>query len=125
MTAQLKPCPFCGGTSISSGYNEYHAVVSICDNCNAAGPPAEETSKEAIIAAWNIRACAPELVALVEAAKEAEQIVHKSFVAATMEAVNAGPSHPLSAQYDKWRIRCATSEGNLRAAISAWEAMGK
>lgn len=70
MTASLKPCPFCGVTKIDGGYNDYGGFVSICANCNASGPPASEMSREAIIAAWNTRADAPELVALVDALRE-------------------------------------------------------
>ena len=67
MTAPLKPCPFCGGAKIDGGYNEYGGFVSICANCDTYGPPAAEMSKDAIIEAWNTRADAPELTALVAA----------------------------------------------------------
>ena len=60
-----------------------------------------------------------ETLAEVRAAlTEAAWIIHKAYVAATMEAVNAGPSHPLAAQMDKWRSRCAKAEEASRAALA-------
>lgn len=58
-------------------------------------------------------------VGLCEALTEAVEIVHKSYVAATMEAVNAGPSHPIKDKYDAWRVRCMNAETKARAALSA------
>lgn len=57
--------------------------------------------------------------ALVKAAEEAAEVVHKAYVSATMEAVNAGPSHPLKDNFDKWRVRCLRAEEALRAALAA------
>ncbi|QCP84308.1 hypothetical protein EYE35_01030 [Cereibacter sphaeroides] len=61
------------------------------------------------------------VTALVEALREATEVVHKAFVAATMESVNAGPSHPLAANFDKWRVRCANAEERARAALAKLE----
>lgn len=56
--------------------------------------------------------------ALVKAAEEAAEVIHKAYVSATMEAVNAGPSHPLKDNIDKWRVRCLRAEEALRAALT-------
>lgn len=68
---------------------------------------------------------APQLAAALikaeEALVEATEIVHKEYVRATLEAVNAGPSHPLQKQADAWRIRCMKSEASSRAALSEIE----
>lgn len=58
------------------------------------------------------------VTALVNALREATEVVHKAFVAATMESVNAGPSHPLAVNFDKWRVRCANAEERARAALA-------
>jgi hypothetical protein len=58
------------------------------------------------------------LDALREALTEAVEVVHKAYVAATMEAVNAGPSHPLMKNYDAWRVRCMKAETKGRAALA-------
>ncbi len=67
-------------------------------------------------------ALAPDLAAALikveEAMVEATEIVHKEYVRATLDAVNAGPSHPLQKQVDAWRIRCLRSEESARAALS-------
>ena len=52
------------------------------------------------------------------AAEEAAEVIHKAYVSATMEAVNAGPSHPLKDNIDKWRVRCLRAEEALRAALT-------
>lgn len=57
--------------------------------------------------------------ALVKAAEEAAEVVHKAYVSATMEAVNAGPSHPLRDNFDKWRVRCLRAEEALHTALAA------
>jgi hypothetical protein len=76
---------------------------------------------------WRKRADAAEatvatLTAQVEAirgaAEEAAEVIHKAYVSATMEAVNAGPSHPLKDNIDKWRVRCLRAEEALRAALT-------
>lgn len=54
----------------------------------------------------------------VEALREAVEIVHKAYVSATMEAVNAGPDHPLAKQMDAWRLRCMRAETDARAALA-------
>ena len=54
---------------------------------------------------------------LVKALREAVEIVHKAYVSATMEAVNAGPYHPLKKQMDTWRARCMRAETDARAAL--------
>ncbi len=56
---------------------------------------------------------------LRSALAEAVEVVHKAYVAATMEAVNAGPSHPLKDNFDKWRVRCMNAETAMRAALQA------
>jgi invasion protein IalB len=56
--------------------------------------------------------------ALVEALAECTHITHKAYVAATMEAVNSGPAHPLSKQMDDWRLRCLRAEEKARAALA-------
>lgn len=58
------------------------------------------------------------LTAVKAALAEAAELIHKAYVAATMEAVNAGPSHPLAAQMDKWRARCMKAEEATRAALA-------
>ncbi len=62
-----------------------------------------------------------DVAALVEALRECTEITHKAYVSATMEAVNAGPSHPLQDNFDKWRVRCMNAETAARAALAAWE----
>ena len=58
---------------------------------------------------------------LAEAGREAVEVVHKSYVAATMEAVNAGGAHPLTKNYDAWRVRCMNAETAMRAALAAYQ----
>lgn len=62
--------------------------------------------------------------ALVKAAEEAAEVIHKAYVSATMEAVNAGPSHPLKDNIDKWRVRCLRAEEALRAALTTEKTNG-
>ncbi|WP_124295810.1 Lar family restriction alleviation protein [Acetobacter pasteurianus] len=52
MSAELKPCPFCGKRRIylAEGINSY----AWCRNCEACGP--ERATKEAATEAWNTRA---------------------------------------------------------------------
>lgn len=54
---------------------------------------------------------------LTEALKGAVEIVHKSYVLATMEAVNAGPASPIAASHDAWRAKCVRVEESARAAL--------
>lgn len=54
---------------------------------------------------------------LTEALKDAVEIVHKSYVLATMEAVNAGPASPIAASHDAWRAKCVRAEEAARAAL--------
>ena len=54
---------------------------------------------------------------VVKALREAVEIVHKAYVSAKMEAVNAGPNHPLAKQMGAWRTRCLRSENAARAAL--------
>lgn len=72
-------------------------------------------------------ALAPSLAAALikaeEALVEATEIVHKEYVRATLEAVNAGPSHPLQKQADAWRIRCMKSEASSRVALAEIRAL--
>ena len=58
-----------------------------------------------------------EAAGVVEALTESVEVVHKAYVAATMEAVNAGSSHPLTGQMDAWRVRCMKAEAHARAAL--------
>lgn len=53
-----------------------------------------------------------------EALVEAAAFAHKAFVQAKMEAVNAGPTHPLKNQLDAWRVRCMNAEQCARAALA-------
>lgn len=55
---------------------------------------------------------------VVKALREAVEIVHKAYVSAKMEAVNAGPNHPLAKQMGAWRTRCLRSENAARAALA-------
>lgn len=68
-------------------------------------------------------ALAAALIKAEEALAEATEIVHKEYVRATLEAVDAGPSHPLQKQVDAWRIRCMKSEASSRAALSEIRAL--
>ncbi len=61
---------------------------------------------------------AAELGRLRGALQEATEIVRKAYVAATMEAINAGPSHPLKDQIDKWRVRCMNAQTACHAALT-------
>ncbi|MBN8292867.1 hypothetical protein JI664_12905 [Rhodobacter sp. NTK016B] len=54
---------------------------------------------------------------LIEALTECTEITHKAYVSATMEAVNAGPHHPVAKQMDVWRARCMRAEEMARAAL--------
>lgn len=54
---------------------------------------------------------------MTEALKDAVEIVHKSYVLATMEAVNAGPASPIAASHDAWRAKCVRVEESARAAL--------
>ena len=50
--------------------------------------------------------------------EEAAAVAHKAFVAANMEAVNAGPTHPLKNQLDAWRVRCMNAEQRASATLA-------
>ena len=63
------------------------------------------------------------LIKAEEAMVEATEIVHKEYVRATLDAVNAGPSHPLQKQMDAWRVRCMNAEKVSRAALSEIRAL--
>ncbi len=65
-----------------------------------------------------------QLEAMRGAAEEAAEVIHKAYVSATMEAVNAGPSHPLKDNIDKWRVRCLRAEEALRAALTTEKTNG-
>ena len=74
MTAQLKPCPFCGHDAYSDnasmrvfGRRTGHEYAVACRYCEASAPGDDD--KSLAIVAWNRRADAPELVALVACAK--------------------------------------------------------
>lgn len=62
----LKPCPFCGETELSTCRDEFGERVTFCDNCGVCGPPSEDDTEQ-ILEAWNTRATTPEVKALVEA----------------------------------------------------------
>jgi hypothetical protein len=60
----------------------------------------------------------PRVKALVEALAECKHITHKSYISATMQAINAGPAHPLSKQIDAWRLRCLRAEEQAHTALA-------
>lgn len=72
-------------------------------------------------------ALAPDLAAALikaeEALAESVEIVHKEYVRATLETVNAGPHHLLQKQMDAWRVRCMNAEKVSRAALSEIRAL--
>ena len=40
--AEIKPCPFCGGTEVVPSFRDFSAgrlVLLVCDGCDAEGPP--------------------------------------------------------------------------------------
>lgn len=53
MSDELKPCPFCGGTSIRIDPAFIAEPTAFCDDCGCEGPGAANTG--AAIAAWNQR----------------------------------------------------------------------
>ena len=63
---ELKPCPFCGSTDISSGEvlgqypNGGYYKQSMCRGCCALGPEVSGQSDHAADLAWNVRASIPE-----------------------------------------------------------------
>jgi Lar family restriction alleviation protein len=51
----IKPCPFCGGTSVSVMFNEMSARV-LCAECNTLGPEAcPKQTFENAVKVWNQR----------------------------------------------------------------------
>lgn len=79
MSKELKPCPFCGGTDLSSEHwvvmpDDYHAARVVCADCELEGPSSltlpepdgcwtgdEASAIELGVKAWNRRAqAAPE-----------------------------------------------------------------
>lgn len=102
MSAPLKPCPFCGAKARMLGGPEAQETYSVW--CQSRGRrhhvrgtmDADETA-----AIWNTRADAPELVALVAAAKQ----MRKAFIPFTDDE--------FAAVYA------------IDAAIAAYEGMGK
>jgi Lar family restriction alleviation protein len=64
MTEDLKPCPFCGNTSLWLGLDEWTCAVVECDKCDATGPyismgaAGGSADKAQVMAAeaWNRRA---------------------------------------------------------------------
>ena len=50
--------------------------------------------------------------------EEAAAVAHRAFVAANMEAANAGPTHPLKRQLDAWRVRCLNADQRARATLA-------
>ena len=81
-----------------------------CKEANAQRDRAEAAEAE-------LAATQAKLAGVVEALTESVEVVHKAYVAATMEAVNAGSSHPLTGQMDAWRVRCMKAEAHARAAL--------
>ena len=64
---QIKPCPWCGGTSVSVVEKEFRYRMAVCDECDAHAPDvrhdtlakdqqkAERESSAKAIDAWNTR----------------------------------------------------------------------
>lgn len=81
MTAELKPCPFCGCTTITQ-HMTHGIVFHACDWCGAEGP-AEQTDDDQLPTGWNDRAdlipaaalAVPEVAALVEAVSRFERLM--------------------------------------------------
>lgn len=80
MSEELKPCPFCGGEAKTKHYDDNSSLIIYCPTCNkdldlAGESPGErwaadfefagwsEEDDDAVIAAWNRRPAAKELVA--------------------------------------------------------------
>jgi len=113
---KLLPCPFCGVTDtiILNGPVEDDWCAVSCDKCHARGP-INYTDSHAI-AAWNTRATppgmirldAPELLAMVDALREATS---------QLESVTGADDRPES---DSWYVVT-----DARAAITAWEKLTK
>lgn len=100
----------------TSGHQTDHSVAH--PTFDAAKAAAQADYERRILAA--LAPASGGVDALVKAAEEAAEVVHKAYVSATMEAVNAGPSHPLKDNFDKWRVRCLRAEEALRAALAAY-----
>lgn len=83
-----------------------------------------EWRKRADAAEATVATLTKKMEAMRGAAEEAAEVIHKAYVSATMEAVNAGPSHPLKDNNDKWRVRCLRAEEALRAALTTEKTNG-
>jgi Lar family restriction alleviation protein len=63
VTEEIKPCPFCGGTSIQVQQGStYRRLVAICADCGAQGPEVRQTAldakspdQDAALRDWNTR----------------------------------------------------------------------
>lgn len=55
--AELKSCPFCGGSNVSAeyGYCDYGAWQVVCHNQTCAGMAGWADTKQEAIQAWNSR----------------------------------------------------------------------
>lgn len=82
---------------------------------------AEANARADLMFAAGIEAAA--LIKAEEALAESVEIVHKEYVRATLETVNAGPHHLLQKQMDAWRVRCMNAEKVSRAALSEIRAL--
>lgn len=133
------PCTDCGGTGITYQTERRCACQPSAPDAQPDGPatiyltevdyedpdfPLVWASASADSGGVPYHRAAP-VDALVAAAEEAAEVVHKAYVSATMEAVNAGPSHPLRDNFDKWQVRCLRAEEALRAALTAYRGGAK
>jgi hypothetical protein len=97
-------------------------VATTCDSANVERSDAYNVEYERMEADARLIALAPQLAAALikaeDALAESVEIVHKEYVRATLETVNAGPHHLLQKQMDAWRVRCMNAEKVSRAALS-------
>lgn len=109
MTAQLKPCPFCGGKAeLWMAHGDRTAWIACMSKCSVLVSKEYKTDAEAI-AAWNTRADAPELVTMV----------------ATMREMHEGWSNALELGLipERHRVSAQILRDDAAAALAAWEAI--
>ena len=101
--------------------NAYDEQIEHCQGIIDARTPdnarAAMTARDERMKAEGAREAQAKIARLTEALKDAVEIVHKSYVLATMEAVNAGPASPIAASHDAWRAKCVRVEEAARAAL--------
>lgn len=102
MSKELKPCPFCGGTELASGYNDEDGYWIECDSCYPKGVAvmvSSHESKELAITAWNCRACGQS-----DGECDGYNCTERAFIDAELDAKSRRADQP---RWVEWSVACS------------------